>query len=196
MCETQFASLNGAAAYAATAEGDDIHFDFTPNPNAKARRSISIFSRRGSETPESKPPFIAQAARVEQPVPPLKREMTERQKSWLGRRRSHCGKSSPAKAPAAPKTPRGTVLNAVPRSATIKMSALEEAMATSPNEEILSALSEHSPTRSAFTARPHQPLQHSPAAAQQADVVWNTSTMSYRSPSLRKGDASSRIGLW
>ena len=196
MAETQFASLNGAAAYAATLDNDTFDLDFTPNPNAIARRSISIFSRRGSETPEPKPPFIAQAAMAKNPVKGLKREMTEKQKSWLGRRRSHCGSSSPVQAPASPKKPKGTILNAVPQSKTIKMTALEEEMASSPNEEILSALSEHSPTQSALTARSHQPSQPSPT--QQKNSFWNgpSAPVSQRTQSQKKGDTNSRIGLW
>ena len=163
--------------------------DFTPNPNAMARRSISIFSRRGTETPEPKPPFIAQAA-MKTP-----RQMTERQKSWLGRRRSVSGCSSPnassPKATGSPK-PKGTVLNAVPSAKTIKMTALEEEMATSPNEEILTAVSESSPTQFAWTAHSRQ------TSPTQQTSFWNRSTASLtqRTKSERRKETQTRIGMW
>jgi hypothetical protein len=192
-----FASLNGAADYAAGVDNDDFDFDFRPDPNTMARRSISIFSRRGTETPEPKPPFIAQAAMATNPVPHLKREMTERQKSWLGRRCSVGGGKSTSKPPSpAQKKPKGTILNAVPPAKIIRMTALEEEMATSPNEEILSAVSEHSPTQVAFTARSHQTPQGSPI--NQTSTFWSkpSAPLAQRTRSEKKRDKNSRIGIW
>lgn len=145
--------------------------------NAIARRSLSIFSRRGTEMPEPTPPFIAQAAIAQQP-----KLMTEKQKSWIGRRSSVCSSSlKSVGSPRSPKLPRGTILNAVPQNGTIKMTALEEEMATSPNEEIMSAISEHS--HSHLT-----PVEPQPS-------FWNRSTSSlmYRTKSQKQSD---RIGVW
>ncbi|TKA58680.1 hypothetical protein B0A55_11988 [Friedmanniomyces simplex] len=197
MPETQFASLNGATAYVTAMDNDDVNFDFQPNAKSMARRSISIFSRRGTETPEPKPPFIAQAAMAKIPAQPLKREMTERQKSWLGRRRSVCGSSSPVKVSVSSKKPKGTVLNAVPQAKRISMTALEEEMATSPNEEILSALSGgSSPTQSAFTAQSHQPSQPSPTLQRNGVRDNSTGSLRQQRPRGEKTDENSRIGLW
>lgn len=177
MAEAQFASLDGTAMYSV---GDD----YTPNPNAIARRSISIFSRRGAETPEPKPPFIAQAA-MKTP-----RQMTERQKSWIGRRKSVCVGSSPKTS--SPVKPKGTILNAVPPAKKIHMTALEEEMATSPNEEILTAVSEQSPTQLAWT--PHS-YQTTPT---QQTSFWNKSSVSLtqRSKSENRSETHNRIGTW
>ncbi|KAK0323389.1 hypothetical protein LTR82_005749 [Friedmanniomyces endolithicus] len=196
MAETRFASLNGATAYVAAMDTDDMNFDFQPDSKSMARRSISIFSRRGTETPEPKPPFIAQAAMAKTPVVPLKREMTERQKSWLGRRRSMCGASNTTKASAPPKKPMATVLNAVPRAKRISMTALEEEMATSPNDEILSALSESSVTQAALPAQSQLPLQHSPILQGGRFGDKRTGSLHQQRPRGEKRDENSRIGLW
>ncbi|KAK0768266.1 hypothetical protein LTR59_017786, partial [Friedmanniomyces endolithicus] len=193
MAETRFASLNGATAYVAAMDTDDMNFDFQPDSKSMARRSISIFSRRGTETPEPKPPFIAQAAMAKTPVVPLKREMTERQKSWLGRRRSMCGASNTTKASAPPKKPMATVLNAVPRAKRISMTALEEEMATSPNDEILSALSESSVTQAALPAQSQLPLQHSPILQGGRFGDKRTGSLHQQRPRGEKRDENSRI---
>ncbi|KAK5709839.1 hypothetical protein LTR17_019397 [Elasticomyces elasticus] len=192
--ETQFASLNGAAAYAVSTDNNDFDFDFQPDAKSMARRSISIFSRRGTEIPESKPPFIAQAAMANTPAQPIKRQMTERQKSWLGRRKSSCGTSSAVKATASPK-PKGTILNAVPQSRRISMTALEEEMATSPNEEILSALGGDSPTQSAYTPLSRQSLEQ-PSTQQKTQFGINGTGSLRQRPQGEKRDANSRIGVW
>ncbi|KAK4550730.1 hypothetical protein LTR36_000309 [Oleoguttula mirabilis] len=178
MAEAQFASLDGAALF-----GTET-LCYAPNPNAMARRSISIFSRRGTETPEPTPPFIAQAAMK------TSKQMTERQKSWIGRRRSACGGSS-LKATEPPK-PKGTVLNAVPPTRTIKMTPLEEEMARSPNDEIMSAVSVQPSTLVPWTA-------HSPKLSPtQQTSFWNKSTTSsaQRTKSVQRRETQSRIGLW
>ncbi|KAK5129053.1 hypothetical protein LTR85_000386 [Meristemomyces frigidus] len=178
MAEGQYASLDGAALF-----GTET-LCFAPKPNAMARRSISIFSRRGTEIPEPKPPFIAQAA-MKTP-----KQMTEKQQSWIGRRKSACGGSSP-KASCPPK-PKGTILNAVPPVKTIKMTALEEEMATSPNEEIMSAVSFQAPTLASWSA----PLPRTSPTLQTS--FWNKSTTSSgeRTKSVQKKETQSRIGLW
>jgi hypothetical protein len=191
----QFASLNGATEYARTVDDDEFDFNFQPNPEAMARRSISIFSRRGTETPEPKLPFIAQAAVPR--VPQLKRQMTERQKSWLSRTKSVCGSRSTSKAPAqTAKKPSGTILRSVPPAKTIKMSALEEEMATSPNDEILSAVSEHPP--SPIGGGPRTPQSTQPSPVQQKHHFWQapSSPTAHRTRSERRRSHDNRIGIW
>ncbi|GAB7360041.1 hypothetical protein MBLNU230_g7563t1 [Neophaeotheca triangularis] len=118
---------------------------------AMKRRSISIFSRRGTETPESKAQSDAQAATA----PP--KQMTNRQRTWLSQRRSFSsGNSKQDKI-------KGTVLKAVPPASgpTDRMTALEQEMAISPNAEILSAVSEQAPSNDRFSDMFHgtSPLQ-------------------------------------
>ncbi|KAK6436246.1 hypothetical protein LTR95_007561 [Oleoguttula sp. CCFEE 5521] len=179
MAKPMFASLNGAAMHIAT---NDVDVDFVPSPTSIARRSISIFSRRGTESvSESRPPFIAQAALQRMPstttVSP-----SMRQKKWLRRF------SADARMLSEPtKTSKGTILNAVPPAQTIRMSALEEEMATSPNEEILSALSakEQNYMTAVSTLNSESGATRSPV----------TSPAASQSPSARKRE-SNRIGVW
>ena len=170
--EAQFASLDGTAFH-----GEEN--EFQPNPNAIARRSISIFSRRGTETPEPKPPFIAQEA-MRAP-----KQLMEKQKSWI--KRKSCPVSSSTQ-----KKPKVTILNAVPPAKTIRMTPLEEEMATSPNEEILSAVSA-SPVQSAFPS----PTLRMPST-QQSSNFWNRSAVSLtqQTKSQRRRDSNTRIGVW
>ena len=170
--EAQFASLDAAALY-----GEEN--EFQPDRNALARRSISIFSRRGTETPEPRPPFFAQAAMH------LPKQMTEKQKSWI--KRKSCPASASASTSTSPKKPKATILNAVPRTKAIKMTPLEEEIATSPNEEILSAVSA-SPTQTAFKV----------SLTQQTSSFWNKSntSLTQRTASQTRRDTSTRIGVW
>ena len=180
----QFASLDGTAF-------GSMENDYRSNPNAIARRSISIFSRRGSETPDHTPLFIAQEA-MRQP-----RQMTERQKTWMKRR----------SAPATPtsKKPKATILNAVPAAKVIQMTCLEEEMATSPNDEILTAIS-RSPVQSTFDASIHQrsPSQASKTSStptspsRPSSTFWGKSTLpiNRHTRSQRKREHHSRIGFW
>ncbi|KAF2722156.1 hypothetical protein K431DRAFT_56857 [Polychaeton citri CBS 116435] len=169
---TQFASLD-----AATLDGVEGTGIVPTLPNL-ARRSVSIFSRRGTETPEPTPPFIAQAS---VPQPP-KRLMTERQQSWMKRKSSTMHKKQ-----------KGTILNAVPEAATIRMTVLEEAMATGPNDEVISALgTDASPTQLASSTNS---IQNTPV---QQSNPWNSKTSSpTESPrSKKRRDANNRIGVW
>ena len=161
-----FASIDAAALY-----GEEA--DFLPHASVIARRSISIFSRKGTETPEPKPPFIAQAA-IRVP-----KQMSEKQKGLMKR------KSGPSTT-VVPK-PKTTILNAVPAAKKIQMTALEEEMATSPNEEILTAVS-GSPTQTAF--------KHSPT--QRMGSFWNKSNtaLTQRTTSQACKDTKTRIGVW
>ncbi|KAK3673140.1 hypothetical protein LTR78_006980 [Recurvomyces mirabilis] len=193
-----FASLNGATEYARTVEDDEFDFNFQPNPETMARRSISIFSRRGTETPEPKLPFIAQVAVSHELVPQLKRQMTDRQKSWISRTKSVCGGRSYSKTttPSAAKKPSGTVLRSVPPAKTIKMSALEEEMATSPNEEILSAVSERPRSPGNVTSQAPRSAQHSSVQQQHHFSQAPSSPVAQRTRSERRRSHDNRIGIW
>ncbi|KXT04704.1 hypothetical protein AC578_2073 [Pseudocercospora eumusae] len=172
MTEDRFASTHFACA------------DYTEEP--AFRRSISIFSRRGTETPEPTPTFITQAA-MRIPCPRSK-PVSEKRKSWLGRRRSIGKKDGAGK-----KLSKGTVLHAVPHAKTIEMTALEEEMATSPNEEILSAISEHASTLRALTGTDSQ--SSSPCLPMRPRSN-STTNLTQRTMSQRRRDTSSRIGVW
>ncbi|KAK4506592.1 hypothetical protein PRZ48_000324 [Zasmidium cellare] len=187
-----YASVDVAASEPSPAEPSPQSNN--PQPTTQFRRSVSIFSRRGTETPEPTPPFIAQAA--------MPRPMSERQKSWISRRKSVCSQSpkSPSiaspKTPKTPKTPKATILNAVPPAKTIRMTALEEEMATSPNEEILSAISinERELTLNALNRGDSSPL--SPIQQDMLRSKSTTSLATQRSKSQKRKDSQSRIGVW
>jgi hypothetical protein len=122
---------------------------------------------------------------------PTSKQLSEKQKGWLSRRRSHCGGSSPKSAEASGK-PKGTILNAVPPAKVIKMTPLEEEMATSPNEEILSAVSGHSPTEAMWSANSRQ------ATPTNVTGLWSRSSASlaHRPKTDKREDSNSRIGVW
>lgn len=80
-----------------------------------------------------------------------------------------------------PTKPKGTVLNLVPPAPMISMTLLEEEMATSPNEEILSAVS-------GSPVSPGPPLVS----------LWNAPNMSLtqRTRSVVRKETNARIGTW
>lgn len=121
------------------------------------------------------------------------KRMTDRQKSWIGRQRSQCGGSNPKSPKAgASKKPKGTILNAVPAAKTIQMTPLEEEMATSPNDEILSAISQISSPPLSWS---DSSLQTTPT---QMTALWtkSTSSMTHRPRSEKRSETNSRIGIW
>nr|POE58987.1 hypothetical protein CFP56_24257 [Quercus suber] len=153
-----------------------------PHQDAIARRSTSVFSRRGPDRPERQIPHsIAQEVT---PVPRLAKRMSERQKNWIGRKKGISGSNL--------KKTRGTVLHAVPAAKVINMTALEEEMATSPNEEILSAMTDHAPAGLVFTNPSNKPV------SPQQRTFWNTgpSSPTQRSNSTKRRDQTNRIGVW
>ncbi|KAK3711522.1 hypothetical protein LTR37_009513 [Vermiconidia calcicola] len=173
--EAQSASLSGGAF-----EQDNEHLPY--EAAAGARRSLSIFSRRGAETPEPKPllslsAMAASAKRIE------KRQMSEKQKRWIKRRSTPVGSSSSSP----PQKPKGTILNAVPPAKTIEMTLLEQEMATSPNDEVLSAI----------TSSPVQP-RFAGTTPPQTYESWSkrTAYLSHRTTSQQQRESHSRIGLW
>ncbi|CAK3887504.1 hypothetical protein MYCFIDRAFT_213610 [Lecanosticta acicola] len=202
------------------------------------RRSISIFSRKGTSSPESTAPSIPQA-----PLPAA-RTSNEKQKGWLEKTRSVCAPpksrsgsvSSPKESSSSsskdetpesasdtksklskraiswsagdlaemsrtssrrsPKkislrSPKGTILNAVPPARTIQMSPLEEEMATSPNDEILCAISEHPPTLKALSFHSELSLP-----SLQDIESCGTTSLSQQARSRKRKDMDNRVGVW
>lgn len=184
MADTAFASLNGTAMYAA-------QHDYYPDPATIARRSLSIFSRRGTETPEARPSFINQSTMARTPT----KLLNERQRGWLRRKSFDSGKTG-----SSPKKTKGTILKAVPPAEIIRMTKLEEEMATSPNEEIVSAISERSPDILDFytISREASPTQKTFATASPARGGWAQDSQSprQRPGSARRRDSKDRIGIW
>lgn len=167
--------------------------EYRPDPARLARRSISIFSRRGAETPEPKPSFIAQAAAMGVAKP-----MSSRQRTWLTRRRSVCGSpvtgSSAPKSPKSPlRSPGGTILYAVPSAPTpaIGPSRRPSVLQSGPTmpaveEETASKLSEAGDKLSVISEGPQpapsqQPPQQQPTGTTAAPSVVST----FLSPSQR-----------
>lgn len=137
-----------------------------------SRRSVSIFSRRGTDTPSTTLPSLVRAAvTAAQPS-------TTSSLGWKARRRS--APVSRSTVPDRREAPNGTVLNAVPATEPRPMASLEEEMATSPNDEILSAVSKDLPEQAANDVRTSQT---SPSTTRDAECqIMN--------------ESKSRIGLW
>jgi hypothetical protein len=71
-------------------------------------------------------------------------------------------------------------------------------MATSPNEEIMSAISEHPPTQTAWSVSSDQALpsqQLSPSTRLSAGHDWHRDTMP-RTESVKRRETETRIGVW
>ncbi|KAI7255833.1 hypothetical protein D0864_09794 [Hortaea werneckii] len=137
-----------------------------------SRRSVSIFSRRGTDTPSATLPSLVRAAvAAAQPS-------TTRSPGWKARRRS--APVSRSLMPGRREAGNGTVLNAVPATEPRPMAALEEEMATSPNDEILSAVSKDPPEQAASDVRSSQISPSTTRDAECQDV----------------NEAKSRIGVW
>lgn len=170
---------------------DAAEHDYRPDPATIARRSISIFSRRGTETPEARPSFVNQSTMARTPT----KLLNERQRGWLRRRSLDSGKAG-----GSPKKTKGTILKAVPPAETIRMTRLEEEMATSPNEEIVSAISERSPDILDFytSSREASPTQRTFATASPIRGGWAQDSQSprLRSGGAKRRDSQDRIGIW
>jgi hypothetical protein len=156
------------------------------NPDAAciARRSISIFSRRGADTTESKRASLSQAAMATCPT----KKMSERQHTWLRRKSMDVRKTHE----------NATILNAVPPAERIQMSRLEREMATSPNEEIMSAISVRPSSQNVWATG----LDHAQGSDPQSpsdwlhpDSTWHADTVQ-RTESSKRRETNSRIGVW
>lgn len=144
-----------------------------------ARRSMSIFSRRGVMTPEPHVPHVHLES-VQ-----ISKSMGEEKRTWVLRKRSN-GKTPMSPSGKLSRSSRGTILHAVPPASIVRLSALEEEMAHSPNDEILSAISECPPTLGGLTIPSRNPSVD--------DQKTYTRPSSLRTNSHH--DASSRIGVW
>ena len=115
-------------------------------------------------------------------------KMNDSHRTWL-RRRSF-GTPKPCQ--------RGTILKAVPPAEQLQMSRLEWEMATSPNEEIMSAISEHPPTQTAWSVSSDQALpsqQLSPSTRPSAGLDWHQGIVP-RTESVKRRETETRIGVW
>lgn len=120
-----------------------------------ARRSVSIFSRRGTITPKSKTSSIYEAMTNMSAAPSKAESPSSPRKSfWMSKFKSS-------------KNQEGTVLHAVPQnSAGRSMSALDIARAISPNEEILQAIGKSSTINTSPPASPLDNREVIPASKQ------------------------------
>jgi hypothetical protein len=174
----------------------------------ECRRSASIFSRRGTATPIPTTSSIQGAMADLHPGTKNTASPTSPKKnSWLSKLRNSS------------KSQEGTVLHAVPsRKTTRPMSALDIAMAVSPNDEILQAIGRKDPFSTSPSASPLnncligsgsqvQGVSHSRIGVWRDGVAfWDVETHSKRrseatlqfkstSPSISKMDKASRPRL-
>ena len=185
MSEGSPVSPHGTAMYG-------TEHDYTPDPTKIARRSISIFSRRGSESLEPRPSsLMLQSAMARTPS----KLLNDRQRGWLRRRSLDFGKTGES-----PKKTKGTILKAVPAAETIRMTSLEEEMSTSPNEEIVSAISERNLENldACTSSREASPTQRTFAMASPVRGGWAQQAQSprRRTGSGKRQATKERIGVW
>ena len=181
MAEARYASMNAGVSQPTSSAEGRLDLNFQPSPATTASRSISIFSRRGTESPDPRPPFIAQGTIEEVQAQPCRRRMSERQKGWLGRRRSVMSSSSRQ---CVPTSPGGTILNAVP-----------PAEAISPTDETGSAVTEKA--GAGGTSDPVSPVSvHLPFSSNTEPGKKNLDGKAQRTRSGSKRAANSRIGVW
>ncbi|KAI6814431.1 hypothetical protein KC367_g3006 [Hortaea werneckii] len=156
-----------------------------------SRRSVSIFSRWGTDTPSATLPSLVRAAvAAAQPS-------TTKSPGWKASRRS--APVSRSIMPGRREAGNGTVLNAVPASEPRPMAALEEEMATSPNDEILLAVRKDPPEQAASDVRPSQITPSTTRDAKCQDVdepksrvgVWVNGIAQWDESFLRQADRSS-----
>lgn len=117
------------------------------------------------------------------------KKMTDRQQSWLQRRGLDVRASKDF--------PKGTILKAVPPAEKLRMTQLEKEMATSPNEEIMSAISERNTIQPMWAALSEHSTQspHSPSTPLQSNVDWQQDSV-HRTDSAKRRETNTRIGIW
>src|ERR1700761_5929878 len=152
-----------------------------PASNSINRRSLSIFSRRGADTPTPATQALALTSMTMAFTPPptvATPATPQKAKRWK------LTKSMEAK------IPEGTILRMVPKEAPkVNMTPLEVEMATSPNEEILRNIGMNTPE-----SAPTSPVLQTPSSPL-ADIT-NTSPRRYYSKRERKNSQSDIIGVW
>ncbi|KAH9845782.1 hypothetical protein Tdes44962_MAKER01214 [Teratosphaeria destructans] len=155
-------------------------------PPAEPRRSISIFSRRGIETPEPSPVIF------EEPMPAL-RQLTERQRGRLKKTKSHSGASSPMSPDSSTraKKPRATVLKALPRANSRSVTVLESAIATRPESQGRSG-----PHGNAAESHAHARPSSAGALIKSAWKGNAALHSSHREQSQKRRSAEHRVGVW
>ena len=177
MADIEYSSLSGAVQ-------TPVEPGRNPDVANIARRSISIFSRRGADATEPKQASLSQAAMSTCPT----KKMSERHHTWLRHRSMDARKTHE----------RGTILNAVPPAERIQMSRLEREMATSPNEEIVSAISAQRPIQNTWVMTPDQMMeihQLSPSGQSHSGSIWESDNV-HRTDSVKRRETNTRIGVW
>ena len=114
--------------------------------------------------------------------------MSERQHKWLRRRSMDARKTHE----------KGTILNAVPPAERIQMSRLEREMATSPNEEIMSAIGAQRPALNTWNMTPDHMMeshQLSPSGQSHSGSIWESDDV-HRTDSVKRRETNTRIGVW
>ncbi|TID19387.1 hypothetical protein E6O75_ATG06725 [Venturia nashicola] len=148
----------------------------TPSHNIN-RRSLSIFSRRGADTPAPATQALAMASMSMAFASPPTPGPNNKHKRW------RLSKDI--------KTPEGTILRMVPKDApVVEMTPLEKEMATSPNEEILRSIGMGAPD-----SAPTTPVQTFPPKPL-ADNSNTSPRRYYPTRRERKNSQSDVIGVW
>jgi hypothetical protein len=151
--------------------------------NGLNRRSLSIFSRRGTDTPTPATQALALTAMTmaltTHPSSTAAATSPNKSKRWK------MTKSSEAK------IPEGCILRAVPKGAPkVALTPLEREMATSPNDEILRNIGFH------LDSAPNSPISQTPSSPL-ADVTNTThSPKRYYSKKEKRSLNNDIIGVW
>ena len=177
MADMEYSSLSGAVQ-------TPVEPGRNPDVANIARRSISIFSRRGADATESERASLSQVAMTTCPT----KKMSDRQHTWLRRKSMDARKAHE----------KGTILNAVPPAERMQMSRLEREMATSPNEEIMSAISTQRPVQNTWNMTPDHIMeshQLSPAGQSHSGSIWESDDV-HRTDSVKRRETNTRIGVW
>ncbi|KAE9990721.1 hypothetical protein EG327_001013 [Venturia inaequalis] len=141
------------------------------------RRSLSIFSRRGADTPTPATQALAVASMSMAFANPPTPGPNNKQKRW------RLSKDM--------KMPEGTILRMVPKDApVVEMTPLEREMATSPNDEILRSIGLTGPAVAPATPVPI--LAPTPLA----DTTITSPRRYYSTKRERKNSQSDVIGVW
>src|SRR5579871_2047605 len=154
------------------------------SPNGINRRSVSIFSRRGIESPTAHTQALVATTLnmgfTSPPPIPAGLSQSSRSKKWKK------GKNTEVRAV------EGTLFRSVPKEPVINsrtITHLEREMATSPNEEILRNIGRSTPT-----SEPTSPAQ----STMTTPVIEFSRTVSIRRPTTRekKNSQAGIIGVW
>ncbi|QDS70152.1 hypothetical protein FKW77_005886 [Venturia effusa] len=141
------------------------------------RRSLSIFSRRGADTPTPATQTLAIASMSMAFASPPIAGQSNKQKRW------RLSKDT--------KIPEGTILRMVPKDAPVtEMTPLEREMATSPNEEILRSIGLAG--TDSVPVSPEQAFPPTPLA----DITNTSPRRYYSTKRAKKNGQGDIIGIW